>query len=65
MLAFTATRIYFNAADKKTGFKLCGKKDELVQRIRITGKYDGFIGDYDLLFDRKEGLWYVDSEKKE
>lgn len=66
VIGFTGTRVYFKNAPKETGFHLFSRNKDggTVYRVAITGKYDGFIGDYDLLFDNENGLWYIDSELK-
>ena len=63
--ALTATRVYFKAADIKTGFKLYNKTENSIStRFKIIRNLTKFIGDYNLLFDNNEGCWYIDMTQK-
>lgn len=66
VFGFTGTRVYFKNAKETEGFHLFLRTKErgTTRRVSITGNYSGFIGDYDLLFDKENGLWYIDSELK-
>ena len=57
-------RIYFIAADDKQGYKLFAKNGAITKTFKIYVEWRDFIGDYDLSFDNKENLWFVDMRKK-
>lgn len=56
-------RVYFIASDEKNGYKLTGNGGSRNQEIKLKGDYRKYVGDYDLIFDAKENLWFVDAAK--
>lgn len=62
--ALTADRMYFKSADSTIGLKLCQKTKKSAARIKINRRFDKWIGEYNLLFDNKEGCWYIDLNRK-
>ena len=65
VFATTDTRIYFKEGTSKTGFKLtCKSVDGKSAMFKTAEDLKKFIGDYDLLWDSKEKLNYIDLTKK-
>ena len=62
--ALTADRLYFKSADSTIGLKLCQKNKNSAARVKINRRFDKWVGEYNLLFDNKEGCWYIDLNKK-
>lgn len=67
-IALIGSKMYFREADEKEGYhiyKRCkNAKYEAAYRTAVTIDLSGFIGDYDLLFDKETGYWYIDAELK-
>lgn len=57
-------RIYFIVSDDKQGYKLFSKNGAPNKTFKIYSEWRDFIGDFDLIFDSKENLWFVDVKKK-
>lgn len=63
--AATGTRIYFRESNEKNGFKLSTpSNDGKNKTVKTVVNLDKFIGDYELLWDSKERLNYIDLNKK-
>jgi hypothetical protein len=59
------TRIYFAQGTEGRGYKLCTNGNQKNRYIAISNfDVNDFIGDYNLLFDTKERLYYIDSNNK-
>lgn len=56
-------RVYFIASDEKNGYKLTGSQGSSNREFKCKGDYVSYTGDYDLMFDAKENLWFVDVSK--
>ena len=62
-------RIYFNEADSSIGFFLSpvtkdGKKKQIQPTCYDPDFFMKYKGDYNLLFDKEEGLYYIDLARK-
>ena len=58
-------KIYFKESDENKGFKLTGHgKNNDSCSFQATGNYPTLEGDYAMEYDKKEGLYFVDLEKK-
>ena len=62
-------RVYFAESDAMNGFKLVhsNKNNEtrhIQNNTEDTDFWSGHVGDYSLLFDREEKLYYLDFSKK-
>lgn len=63
--AIDGNRIYFDAADDVTGYKLSTKKAQNNKYVAFSKRLDRFVGDYNLLWDSKEGYYYISTDGKE
>lgn len=65
VFAIVNDRIYFKEGNEKTGFSLTNpNKDGTTRSFKCDGEQTNFLGDYDLLWDSKEKLNYIDLNKK-
>lgn len=64
VMCVVANRIYFKQSDNKDGFSLYSKPNENVHRFKVSTELPAFIGDYDLCWDAKEKLNYIDASLK-
>lgn len=65
VFAIVNDRIYFKEGNEKTGFSLTNpNKLGTTRSFKCSGEQTNFIGDYDLLWDSKEKLNYIDLNKK-
>jgi len=64
VLSVTSNKIYFKQAESKEGFSLYSKPNESVHRFKLGGELNAFVGDYDLCWDAKEKLHYIDASLK-
>ncbi len=60
--AIDGNRIYFDGADDVTGYKLSTKKAQKNKYVGFSKRLDRFIGDYNLLWDSKEGYYYIEMQ---
>ncbi len=55
-----ANRIYFDKADRNSGFKMMRGYKE-IRYIRLRGFRERFVGIHDLEYDADSCLWYIEA----
>lgn len=65
-IAIVDNKIYFDTGDSKTGYKLYAKNSKKVNRyVHLRKVMKRFEGEYSLLWDSKEGYYYISTDGKE
>ena len=65
-------RMYFVPSDRIHGYKLSVSQNAIVRTLscgmQLRGAnieaWDPFVGDFDLVYDKSEKLWYIDAKAK-